>query len=102
MTYFSSLQLRGSINTTLSSWGGSKGEGQSGEVLTIQRVGNNAELEPNDTSGNKTTVKLFLSNNDSTQVEDAIKTGTYMSTYGQHYTNPKIIYMIQRDLAYCY
>lgn len=67
-------ELRGSINTTLSSWGGSGGEGQAGEVLNIQRVLKNAEQEPNDTSGNKTTVKLFLSNNDSTQVEDALKT----------------------------
>lgn len=67
-------ELRGSINTTLSSWGGTKDEEQTGEVLTIQRVGNNAELESNDTSSNKTTVKLFLSNNDSTQVEDAVKT----------------------------
>ena len=46
--------------------------------MTIQRVGKNAELESNDTSSNKTTVKLFLSNNDSTQVEDAIKTGSYI------------------------
>lgn len=69
------FQLRGSINTTLSSWGGSENEGQTGDVLTIRRVAKNAEQEPNDTSSNKTTVKLFLSNNDSTQVEDAIKTG---------------------------
>lgn len=84
MTFVCILQIRGSINTTLSSWGGSKGEGQTGEVLTIQRVGNNAELDSNDTSGIKTTVKLFLSNNDSTQVEDAIKTGIYIETLGQY------------------
>ncbi|KAG0713305.1 Glutamate--cysteine ligase regulatory subunit [Chionoecetes opilio] len=67
-------ELRGSINTTLSSWCGSKGWGQSGEVLTIQRGGRSSGLKPNDTTGIKTTVKLFLSNNDSTQVEDAIQT----------------------------
>lgn len=76
-----SFQLRGSINTTLSSWGGSGGEGQAGEVLNIRRVLKNAEQEPNDTSGNKTTVKLFLSNNDSTQVEDALKTGSVLYVY---------------------
>ncbi|KAK3871530.1 hypothetical protein Pcinc_023336 [Petrolisthes cinctipes] len=67
-------ELRGSIKTTLNSWGGWEEEEDIGEVLTIQRQAKTPTTPPDDTTGNKTTVKLFLSNNDSEQVEDALKT----------------------------
>ncbi|KAK7080385.1 hypothetical protein SK128_004082 [Halocaridina rubra] len=67
-------ELRGSIKRTLNSWNGLKADAQSGDVFTIQR---SITKEPaQDGYWTKTTVKLFLSNNDSTQVEDAIKTVT--------------------------
>nr|XP_053639021.1 glutamate--cysteine ligase regulatory subunit-like [Cherax quadricarinatus] len=65
-------ELRCSIKTTLNSWGGSKADAQNCEVLSIQ--GNTNSLPPKESIFTKTTVKLFLSNNDSSQVEDAIKT----------------------------
>lgn len=65
-------ELRGSIKTTLNSWGGCKAEAQNGEVLTIQRSID--RLPSRESTGTKTTVKLFLSSNDFQQVEDAIKT----------------------------
>nr|XP_027233112.1 uncharacterized protein LOC113824568 [Penaeus vannamei] len=67
-----SEELSGSIKTTLNSWEGGKVDLQNGGVFTIQR--NFKRLTTNDNSGTKTTVKLFLSNNESTQVEDAIRT----------------------------
>ncbi|KAG7172546.1 glutamate--cysteine ligase regulatory subunit-like [Homarus americanus] len=67
-------ELRGSIKKTLNNWEGRKAEAQNGDVLTIQRSLNN--VPPKENSGTKTTVKLFLSNTDSSQVEDAIKTVT--------------------------
>ncbi|XP_063608555.1 glutamate--cysteine ligase regulatory subunit-like [Penaeus indicus] len=67
-----SEELSGSIKTTLNSWEGGKVDLQNGGVFTIQR--NFKRLATNDNSGTKTTVKLFLSNNESTQVEDAIRT----------------------------
>ena len=48
-------------------------EPQNGGVFTIQR--HIKPLPSNEEYGTKTTVKLFLSSTDSTQVEDAIKTG---------------------------
>ncbi|XP_066946067.1 glutamate--cysteine ligase regulatory subunit [Macrobrachium rosenbergii] len=65
-------ELRGSIKTTLNNWDGCKDDAENGEVLRIQRSINNQPSE--DGSWTKTTVKLFLSNNESSQVEDAIKT----------------------------
>lgn len=67
-------ELRGSINTTLNSWNGSKDDAQNGDVFSIRRCINNQPSQ--DKSCTKTTVKIFLSNNESMQVEDAIKTMT--------------------------
>lgn len=65
-------ELRGSIKTTLNSWEGSKADIQDGGVLTIQRSSDS--LLSRESTDLKTTVKLFLSDTDSSQVEDAIKT----------------------------